>query len=205
MAEIEGGGGGKKVNDQKFNNYPCVLKLLDNPLGGKITINKEDDGQSITWQQKIDDASGMITFFNNGRYERGGKKFSYYCDGNKIIWSKQQKSKDTTIVTGGGGSGKPQVSQTPTLIKQIQKTIGVVETGKLTDTEIQTIYDKLNPSAPVNTETGNLQLNPLNKMKVDSKTEPTQLAGVPLGEEINRIKEIKCRIKTKFIKLRRKK
>ncbi len=187
-------GGGGKVNDQKLNDYPCVTKLLINPLGGKITINKEDNGQSITWQQKLDDASGMITFFNDGRYERGGKIFSYYCDGNKIIWSKKQTSNPVSDV-GGGGNSPTRQSQTPTLIKQIQKTIGVAETGKLTDTEIQTIYDKLNPSTPVNTETGNLKINPLNKMQVRSQTAPTQLAGVPpvagtVNEEINRIKEM---------------
>jgi hypothetical protein len=97
----------------------------------------------------------------------------------------------TTTTTIPSGSSTPTIqSQTPTLIKQIQKTIGVTETGKLTDTEIQTIYDKLNPSTPVNTETGNLQLNPLNKMKVDSKLGSTQLATENVNEEINRIKEM---------------
>jgi hypothetical protein len=103
----------------------------------------------------------------------------------------------TTTTTIPSGSSTPTIqSQTPTLIKQIQKTIGVTETGKLTDTEIQTIYDKLNPSAPINTETGNLPINPLNKMQVDSKTEPKQLVGVKseknegINEEVNRIKEM---------------
>jgi hypothetical protein len=186
-------GGGGKVNDQKLNDYPCVTKLLNNPLGGKITINKEDNGQSITWQQKLDDASGMITFFNDGRYERGGKIFSYYCDGNKIIWSKKQTSNPVSDV-GGGGNSPTRQSQTPTLIKQIQKTIGVTETGKLTDTEIQTIYDKLNPSAPVSTNKPEERVQTVSAkqaiQQVRSQTAPTQLAGAPLSEEVNRIKEM---------------
>jgi len=189
------GGGGGKVTDVKLNEYPCVIKLIDNPLGGKTTINKEDNGQSITWQQKLDDASGMITFFNNGRYERGGKVFTYYCDGNKIKWSKQQTSKPTPDI-GSGGAPTTQ-SQTPTLIKQIQKTIGVAETGKLTDTEIQTIYDKLNPSAPVNVNEPEARAQTTSAIQaiqqLQNQTAPTQLAGVKtesISEEINRIKEM---------------
>jgi hypothetical protein len=101
----------------------------------------------------------------------------------------------TTTTTIPSGSSTPtRQSQTPTLIKQIQKTIGVAETGKLTDTEIQTIYDKLNPSTPVNIKPEKLPYLPIGQIKSD--TAPTELAGVKseknegINEEINRIKEM---------------
>ena len=129
-----------------------------------------------------------------------GKTFTKFCGIAKQLpdmggGNSPTTATTTTTTTIPSSSTQVRQSQTPTLIKQIQKTIGVAETGKLTDTEIQTIYDKLNPSAPVNFETGNLQINPSNKMKVDSKTAPTQLAGVSpvagtVSEEINRIKEM---------------
>lgn len=111
----------------------------------------------------------------------------------------QNKPEETPERVPGGGNSPTRQSQTPTLIKQIQKTIGVAETGKLTDTEIQTIYDKLNPSAPVSTNKPEDRVQTVSAkqaiQQVRSQTAPTQLAGVKsvagtVSEEINRIKEM---------------
>jgi hypothetical protein len=188
-------GGGGKVNDQKLNDYPCVTKLLKDGKGKVFDqetsgVNPIKDGSQYI---SFGTFPNEIKFFNNGRYynDKTNKGGDYHCDGNKIIWSKKQTTPERT--PGSGGAPTTQ-SQTPTLIKQIQKTIGVAETGKLTDTEIQTIYDKLNPSAPISTNKPEERAQTASAkqviQQVQNQTAPTQLAGVPLGEEINRIKEM---------------
>ena len=190
-------GGGGKVNDQKLNDYPCVTKLLKDGKGKVFDqetsgVNPIKDGSQYI---SFGTFPNEIKFFNNGRYynDKTNKGGDYHCDGNKIIWSKKQTTPER--VPGGGGDNAPtRQSQTPTLIKQIQKTIGVVETGKLTDTEIQTIYDKLNPSAPSNTSDSNTSDNRALKNalggSLDAKPFGFDNKNKIFKEEINRIKEM---------------
>jgi DNA uptake protein ComE-like DNA-binding protein len=189
------GGGGNKVNDQKLNDYPCVTKLLKDGKGKVFDqetsgVNPIKDGSQYI---SFGTFPNEIKFFNNGRYynDKTNKGGDYHCDGNKIIWSKKQTTPERT--PGSGGAPTTQ-SQTPTLIKQIQKTIGVTETGKLTDTEIQTIYDKLNPSeqqvpTPSNTS-DNQALKKALGGSLDAKPFAFDYKKKMVSEEINRIKEM---------------
>lgn len=193
-------GGGNKPTIPTTNKTHYLKsetgKKITIPWGAKIIPNKEKTGVAI----KITEGLNQWVFFKcaGGIYIKDKVVYTASDDVLKNRLLKgfcQNKPEETPERTPGSGGAPTIQSQTPTLIKQIQKTIGVAETGKLTDTEIQTIYDKLNPSAPVNTETGNLPTNPLNKMQVDSNTAPTQLAGAPpvtgtVSEEVNRIKEM---------------
>ena len=128
-----------------------------------------------------------------------GKTFTKFCGIAKQLpdmggGNSPTTATTTTTTTIPSSSTQVRQSQTPTLIKQIQKTIGVAETGKLTDTEIQTIYDKLNPSTPVSTNKPEERAQTASAkqviQQVQSQTKPTQLAGAPLSEEVNRIKEM---------------
>jgi len=141
------------------------------------------------------------TWYNDGdsiELENAKKTFTKFCgiakELSRVPGGGNSPTTTTTTTIPSGSSTPTTQSQTPTLIKQIQKTIGVTETGKLTDTEIQTIYDKLNPSAPVNVKPEKLPYLPAGQVK--SNTPPIELAGVKpeknegINEEINRIKEM---------------
>jgi hypothetical protein len=168
------------------------------PNGAKIIPNKEKTGVAI----KITEGQNQWVFFKcaGGIYMKD--KVVYTADDdvlkNRLLKGFcQNKSEVTPEPTPGDGSTPSTQSQTPTLIKQIQKTIGVAETGKLTDTEIQTIYDKLNPSAPVNVNEPEARAQTTSAIQaiqqLQNQTAPTQLAGVKtesISEEINRIKEM---------------
>jgi hypothetical protein len=143
------------------------------------------------------------TWYNDGdsiELENAKKTFTKFCGIAKELSrvpgggnSPTTATTTTTTTIPSRSSTQTTQSQTPTLIKQIQKTIGVTETGKLTDTEIQTIYDKLD-LVPINTETEKMSYLPAGQIKSD--TAPTELVGVKseknegINEEINRIKEM---------------
>jgi hypothetical protein len=170
------------------------------PNGAKIIPNKEKTGVAI----KITEGQNQWVFFKcaGGIYMKDKVVYTAADDVLKNRLLKgfcQNKSEVTPEPTPGDGSTPSTQSQTPTLIKQIQKTIGVAETGKLTDTEIQTIYDKLNPSAPVNVNEPEARAQTISTkqaiQQLQNQTAPKQLAGVPpttnsVSEEINRIKEM---------------
>ena len=187
-------GGGKSYTQK--NNYPLTLKdgskKIILPAGTGYSYKEGKNGASFRLPNNLNGWFGC----NSKQFQINGKLYKDTNGGlvkmlvNNLCGSVGSTQTTPERVLGGGNNAPTRQSQTPTLINQIQKTIGVTETGKLTDTEIQTIYDKLNPSAPVDVETGNLKINPLNKMQVDSKPRSTQLAGAPLSEEINRIKEM---------------
>ena len=187
-------GGGKSYTQK--NNYPLTpkdgSKKIILPAGTGYAYKEGKNGASFRLPNNLNGWFGC----NSKQFQINGKLYKDTNGGlvkmlvNNLCGSVGSTQTTPERVPGGGDNAPTRQSQTPTLINQIQKTIGVTETGKLTDTEIQTIYDKLNPSTPVNTETGNLKINPSNKMQVDSKTAPTQLAGAPLSEEVNRIKEM---------------
>lgn len=183
-------GGGKSYTQK--NNYPLTpkdgSKKIILPAGTGYAYKEGKNGASFRLPNNLNGWFGC----NSKQFQINGKLYKDTNGGlvkmlvNNLCGSVGSTQTTPERVPGGGDNAPTRQSQTPTLINQIQKTIGVTETGKLTDTEIQTIYDKLNPSTPVNTETGNLKINPSNKMQVDSKTAPTQL----MREEINRIKEM---------------
>ena len=187
-------GGGKSYTQK--NNYPLTpkdgSKKIILPAGTGYAYKEGKNGASFRLPNNLNGWFGC----NSKQFQINGKLYKDTNGGlvkmlvNNLCGSVGSTQTTPERVPGGGDNAPTRQSQTPTLINQIQKTIGVTETGKLTDTEIQTIYDKLNPSTPVNTETKNLKINPSNKMQVDSNTAPTQLAGVPLSEEVNRIKEM---------------
>jgi hypothetical protein len=171
------------------------------PNGAKIIPNKEKTGVAI----KITEGQNQWVFFKcaGGVYIKDKVVYTASDDVLKNRLLKgfcQNKPQVTPERTPGSGSNALTTqSQTPTLIKQIQKTIGVAETGKLTDTEIQTIYDKLNPSAPVNVNEPEARAQTTSAkqaiQQLQNQTAPKQLAGVPpttnsVSEEINRIKEM---------------
>jgi hypothetical protein len=186
-------GGGKSYTQK--NNYPLTLKDSSKkiiiPAGTGYSYREGKNGASFRLPNKSYGWFGC----NSKQFQIGGKIYKDTNGGLVNILVKNlcgsvgntQTTPEPPQYIGGGGAQTTQ-SQTPTLIKQIQKTIGVAETGKLTDTEIQTIYDKLNPSAPVDVKPEKLPYLPAGQVKSD--TAPTQLAGVPLREEVNRIKEM---------------
>jgi hypothetical protein len=166
------------------------------PNGAKIIPNKEKTGVAI----KITEGQNQWVFFKcaGGVYIKDKVVYTASDDVLKNRLLKgfcQNKSEVTPERTPGSGSNALTTqSQTPTLIKQIQKTIGVAETGKLTDTEIQTIYDKLNPSAPVNVNEPEARAQTTSAkqaiQQLQNQTAPKQLATENVNEEINRIKEM---------------
>jgi hypothetical protein len=165
------------------------------PNGAKIIPNKEKTGVAI----KITEGQNQWVFFKcaGGIYMKD--KVVYTADDdvlkNRLLKGFcQNKSEVTPEPTPGSGGAPTTQSQTPTLIKQIQKTIGVAETGKLTDTEIQTIYDKLNPSeqqvpTPSNTS-DNQALKKALGGSLDAKPFGFDNKNKIVSEEINRIKEM---------------
>ena len=193
-------GGGNKPTIPTTNKTHYLKsetgKKITIPSGAKIIPNKEKTGVAI----KITEGLNQWVFFKcaGGVYIKDKVVYTASDDvlKNRLLKGFCQNKPEETPerVPGGGDNAPTRQSQTPTLIKQIQKTIGVAETGKLTDTEIQTIYDKLNPSTPVNIKPEKLPYLPIGQIKSD--TAPTELAGVKseknegINEEINRIKEM---------------
>jgi hypothetical protein len=158
------------------------------PSGAKIIPNKEKTGVAI----QIMEGLNQWVFFkcSGGIYMKDKVVYTASDDVLKNRLLKgfcQNKSEVTPERTPGSGGA-------PTLIKQIQKTIGVAETGKLTDTEIQTIYDKLNPSeqqvpTPSNTS-DNQALKKALGGSLDAKPFEFDNKKKMVNEEINRIKEM---------------
>ena len=197
-------GGGNKPTIPTTNKTHYLKsetgKTITIPSGAKIIPNKKKTGVVI----KITEGLNQWVFFKcaGGIYIKDKVVYTASDDvlKNRLLKGFCQNKPEATPERTPGSGGAPTIqSQTPTLIKQIQKTIGVAETGKLTDTEIQAIYDKLNPSAPVSTNKPEERAQTASAkqaiQQVQSQTKPTQLAGVSpvagtVSEEINRIKEM---------------
>jgi hypothetical protein len=192
-------GGGNKPTIPTTNKTHYLKsetgKKITIPSGAKIIPNKEKTGVAI----KITEGLNQWVFFKcaGGVYIKDKVVYTASDDVLKNRLLKgfcQNKPEETPERTPGSGGAPTIQSQTPTLIKQIQKTIGVAETGKLTDTEIQTIYDKLNPSAPSNTSDSNTSDNRALKNalsgSLDAKPFGFDNKNKIVSEEINRIKEM---------------
>ena len=192
-------GGGNKptipTTNKTHNLKSETGKKITIPSGAKIIPNKEKTGVAI----KITEGLNQWVFFKcaGGVYIKDKVVYTASDDVLKNRLLKgfcQNKPEETPERTPGSGGAPTIQSQTPTLIKQIQKTIGVAETGKLTDTEIQTIYDKLNPSAPSNTSDSNTSDNRALKNalsgSLDAKPFGFDNKNKIVSEEINRIKEM---------------
>ena len=191
-------GGGKSYTQK--NNYPLTpkdgSKKIILPAGTGYAYKEGKNGASFRLPNNLNGWFGC----NSKQFQINGKRYKDTNGGlvkmlvNNLCGSVGSTQTTPERVPGGGDNAPTRQSQTPTLINQIQKTIGVTETGKLTDTEIQAIYDKLNPSAPVNIKPEKLPYLPIGQIKSD--TAPTELTGVKseknegINEEINRIKEM---------------
>ena len=198
VTNSEIGGGNKQpiaTTNKKHDLNSKSGEKITIPSGAKIIPNKEKTGVAI----KIEEGENQWVFFKcaGGVYI---KDKVVYTASDEVLKNRllkgfcQNKPEETPERPPGSGDAPTIQSQTPTLIKQIQKTIGVVETGKLTDTEIQTIYDKLNPSAPSNTSDSNTSDNRALKNalggSLDAKPFGFDNKNKIVSEEINRIKEM---------------